>query len=62
VTESVDQRIEVTVRRRLDSLETLLAIGIFSIDAIKKKQVKVEIEIQYRAKALDGVPLSWCAL
>ena len=53
VAESVDEHIEVTVRRRLDSVETLLAIGIFSIDAIRKKQVKVKIEIQCRAKALD---------
>jgi len=53
VAESVDQRIEVTVRRRLDSVETRLAIGIFSMDAIEKKQMKVEIEIQCRAKALD---------
>ena len=44
VAESVDKRIEVTVRWRLDSVETLLAIGIFSIDTIEKKQVKVEIE------------------
>jgi len=34
-------------------VETRLAIGIFGMDAIEKKQMKVEIEIQCRAKALD---------
>jgi hypothetical protein len=32
----MDECIEVTVRWRLDPVETLLAIGSFSIDAIKR--------------------------
>jgi hypothetical protein len=53
VTKSVDERIEVTVRRCLDSVETLFAIGIFGIDAIKKKQVKIVFDI-YVPKAASA--------
>jgi len=49
----VDECIEVKVRWRLDPMEALLAIGIFSINATGKKHMKVEIEIRCRAKALD---------
>lgn len=45
VTECVNECVEFTVCRRLDSMETLLDVLILGIDAVEKEYMVMNIEI-----------------